>query len=204
MVGSTHGVARQFQHVDANGRQLVVASATSRSGSLASALDLPRRVQQQHMARLQQYVYACDQNESKRTHCGCPGDYAMKKIEVNRTVALLPQNTLPGQGNRYMCVCDDVTSHDCHIGEIRRSYPYVLTTVQKVREQAAAALSAATQKAFTDSGVYDLIKSLRVIAAEGLPENSFRVLQTYYPLSKCSIKATPEGLEMARKLGFGS
>ena len=115
----------------------------------------------------------------------------------------MPPNTIPGQGNLTLCVCDDINAAWCHRGERRRNFPYDITTIEARQKEAATKLREQTAKTFRDSGIPDIVKSLRTIAQEGMPAESFQNFQTmYYPLSQCALTPSQSGLEQARKRGM--
>lgn len=134
----------------------------------------------------------------------CAGDYGVHNIRsTTQQVALVPPNTIPGQGNLTLCGCDDINASWCHRGDRRRNFPYNITTIETRQKEAAFLLQQKTIKTFNESGIPDIIKSLRIIAQEGMPAASFQNFQTeFYPLSKCSLQPTPAGLEQARKRGM--
>lgn len=153
------------------------------------------------MARLQPYVHRI---------CVFPvkppittGDYGVDNIRsTSQQVALIPPQTIPGQGNLTLCACDDVKAEWCHNGKRKHNFEYTVTTIEARQKEAAAKLADLQVKTFNDSGVPQMISHLRTIANLGMPEESFQNFQTSYPLSKCSIKPSPSGLEQARKRGM--
>lgn len=121
---------------------------------------------------------------------------------TTQQVALIPPNTIPGQGNLTLCACDDVNANWCHNGARRRNFPYTVATIQARQKEAAVKLSELTFKTFNDSGVPKIIDHLRTIAKLGMPMQTFQNFQTMYPLSTCRLTPSPKGLEHARKRGM--
>lgn len=115
----------------------------------------------------------------------------------------MPPRSIPGQGDKYLCVCDDVNAPWCHKGARPRNYPYNITSVAKTQFRAAQELAAFTRKEFEKSGIPEIVKQLQEIATRGMSKETFKNFQdNYYPLSKCSMPNTPEGLALARAKGY--